>query len=170
MCGLFVKKESTHFERDEAGRVKSVSRSGDVKRSRTPVSDALMKQAPRKQGRVSKWYGTYSKQRKHEREIYRKEYSRAREQGLRRQARSAGRSSTRPYRIEGNYNPFGSMFDTGMNYGPARSSSKKSSSGKYYVSGGKAYPIAGSKSKKRKSSKRRSSSGGFDIMDNWGFF
>jgi len=161
MCGLFVKKESTHFERDYDGSVRKVTRSGDMKRSRTPVSDALMKQKPRVKSKPG-LIGGYVERKQKERRFYRQEYSRA---------RSAGRRSTQPYRIEGNYNPFGSMFDTGMDYRPARSSSKKSSSGKYYVSGGKAYPIAGSKSKKRKSSKRRSSSGsGFDIMDNWGFF
>ena len=162
MCGLFVKRESTHFERDKAGKVKEVTH----KKGWTYNTPKEKQHRP--QSRVSKWYGSYSKQRSHEREIYQKEYKRAREQGLRRQARSAGRRSTQPYRIEGNFNPFGSMFDTGMDYRPARSSSKKSSSGKYYVSGGKAYPIVNSK--KRKSSKRRSSSGGFDIMDNWGFF
>lgn len=68
------------------------------------------------------------------------------------------------YRIKNNYNPFGSMFDTGINY----SSRRKSSGTKYKVIGGKAYPIAGTGKKKKKSR----SSGGFgkyDVFDNWGF-
>ena len=166
-----MKRESTHFERDYDGSVRRVTRSGDMKRSSTPVSDALLRQSSEKKGRVSKMFGDYSKRRSREREIYRQEYSRAREGALKSRARSAGRSSAQPYRIDGNFNPFGSMFDSGMDY--SRPSKKKTvSKTKYTVVGGKAYPVVGSG--KKKSSKRKKtsgrSSGGFDMMDNWGFF
>jgi len=73
------------------------------------------------------------------------------------------------YSTRNNYNPFGDMFDTGLDYKPYKPKAKKSSSTKYYVSGGKAYPIAGSK--KKKSRKRSSDSYlGYDMTDNWGFF
>ena len=76
------------------------------------------------------------------------------------------RQSASSYGITGNYNPFGSMFDTGMGY---KKPKKKSSSKKQYaIVGGKAYEIAGTgKRKQSKSSRRRKS--GFDVMDNWGF-
>lgn len=59
------------------------------------------------------------------------------------------------YSTHNNYNPFGSMFDTGMNYNRPRK--KSSGKTKYTVVGGKAYPIAGSKKKKKQKSKRRQS-------------
>lgn len=47
------------------------------------------------------------------------------------------------YSISDNYNPFGTMFDSGMDYSPPK--------------------------KKKKSKSRTKSYSGFDIMDNWGF-
>ena len=88
--------------------------------------------------------------------------------------RSSPRRATR-YSTSNNYNPFGSMFDTGMDYSPDFSVDyprvstggrrSKGSSKRYAVVGGIAYPVAGKKKKKR-SSKR--SSGGLDMFDNWG--
>lgn len=71
------------------------------------------------------------------------------------------------YSPQRNYNPLGSMFDTGMNYGRPH---KKTMGGKRFaVIGGKAYPIAGKKKGKRKKKSPGFGIGGFDIADNWGF-
>ena len=78
--------------------------------------------------------------------------------------RQPSRPATR-YSTQSNYNPFGSMFDTGMNYNPPRKKSSGSKT-KYKVIGGKAYPIAGTGKKHKKKSgkgKRRSN-------NNWDTF
>lgn len=97
--------------------------------------------------RPSRW-DEYSARRKQEKQIYKQEFQKARERGLRERARKTGFQSGRtsgwdrlqsfagppprptykprkkkkrktttrpkPYRIQDNYNPFGSTFDTGL--------------------------------------------------------
>ena len=77
------------------------------------------------------------------------------------------KQSISSYSTQDNYNPFGRMFDTGMN---RPTSHKKKSKAKYTVIGGKAYPIAGTGKKKKgkKSSRRKQSSKGWDTFNAFG--
>lgn len=168
------KEEHVHFERDEAGRVVNVERTG-TGGSRTPVSDQLINNVKKesKMERVAR------------KQEYRKAFREAKHEAtlarMKREGKRAGSMSMserfgnvansiqfKPYSTHSNYNPWGSMFDTGM----SRPKTKKFNGGgkRYTIVGGKAYPIAGTKKKK---SKRRSSGGsswgGFDMTDNWGF-
>jgi hypothetical protein len=72
---------------------------------------------------------------------------------------------SRGYSIRNNYNPFGTMFDTGM----TRMKQPKSKGKKYVIRSGKAYPVVGTGSKKKKTGRRSSGFGGYDTFDNWGF-
>ena len=163
----FKKEEKVHFVRDDEGRVVEVQRSGNT--SRTPVSDALMRQARNEKKEQRR------KEREEYRQAYKESYRKAKLERLRKQGASAGRTTlsdrinkfTGPpirssYKVRNNYNPFGSMFDTGMDYTPRY----KKPSTKYKIVGGKAYPL-GSTTKKKK--KKTRSSGGYDMFDNWGF-
>ena len=82
-------------------------------------------------------------------------FVKARRSEIKRQAAAKGRASVRgrSYTTSGNYNPIGSLFDTGI--GPAPGPKKRSS-----------------KKGKKKSSKKRRSSGAlkFDPVDNWGLW
>ena len=85
---------------------------------------------------------------------------------------SAGYRPRRSSPIYNNYNPFGSMFDTGLK---PMSRPKSHSKTKYKVIGGKAYPIAGTGKKKKKSGTKKRNTGfggmgGYDMFDNSGFF
>jgi len=164
---LRPKEETTHFERDEAGRVTSVTRNGEEHEPGMKSSKQLMKE----------YRETHPKQRFTERPGVKRvgaglkridagivKYNR--ERNIMRPGASMPRQKASDYGIGGNYNPFGSMFDTGMNYKKPRT--KSSSKTKYKAIGGKAYPIAGTGKKKKKSTKRKSV-GGYDMMDNWGF-
>lgn len=171
--GFWVKREKTRFVEDEAGNVQ-VERSGDVELD----SDRFIRQAKmeKKQARQL--------QRKAEREAYNKSFNEARIARMKQKGKIAGGTTFsdrlggfsapnmrkgKPYRISNNYNPFGSMFDSGINY--KQPSKPKSGSTKYKVIGGKAYPVAGSSKKKSRKGKRKARSvfGGYDIADNWGF-
>lgn len=162
------KEENVHFERDSRGRVTSVERSGDVRtvsgngetytRGATPVSDRLIPSRSRKPSirkraadvakRIDKGIIDYN----------------------RRQSRrpSRRRSYGTNYSTHQNYNPFGSMFDTGLGNKKSYKSKTSGSKTKYTVIGGKAYPIAGSGKKKKK--KKSTGLGSYDMVDNWGFF
>jgi len=70
------------------------------------------------------------------------------------------------YSTQNNYNPFGNMFDMGMNY-PRKPRKKQSSKTKYKVIGDKAYPIAGTGKKKKRKSKHQSSRD-WDPFGAWG--
>jgi len=85
------------------------------------------------------------------------------------------------YSTQNNYNPFGSMFDTGMshkpisfdpimNYNRPSTKKKKTSKTKYHVVGSKAYPIVGTgKKKKKKSTKHKRRSGqSYDVFNAFG--
>ena len=70
------------------------------------------------------------------------------------------------YGTKNNYNPFGSMFDTGIGFKQPKIRVKKQSHVKYAVVGGKAYPLAGYG--KKKSKRKKTSSNKIDMFDNWG--
>jgi len=176
--------EPRRFSREEkmnmeTGKFETV-KSGLISGSSTPISDKLISQAKneKKMKRLE-----YKKQ-------YREAYEEAKHQATLKRMKKEGTrvgsmstsdrlnnlmGSNTKYRARNNYNPFGSMFDSGL--GKPRSIPRKKSSGggkKYAIVGGKAYPIANTKSKgKKKKSKKKYSSGvsmpGFDMMDNWGF-
>jgi len=146
----FRKEEKTHYVRDEAGKVVDVQREYKGKKSSTPVSDRLLKEA-KKQKRLDK-----VQFRQEQQAAYDKAFRKARIQRMSEKGRAAGKNTLADrfssYNISNNYNPFGSMFDTGMSTPKRRSPSKKK--------------------KKKKSTKRRSSSssgGGYDMFDNWGY-
>lgn len=112
---IFRTRESnTHFERDSSGNVTRVTRSGDEPRhgilnprSRTPISDSLekeyYKQHPEKKlsSRIIAGGKSFDKRVVSKMKPIDMSYS----------PRERGRTR---YKIKDNYNPFGSMFDSGM--------------------------------------------------------
>lgn len=174
--GLFRKKQQVHFERDDKGRVVSTHRSGDIERP----SQQLLAQgkAEKRQRRLEK-----RERQREARRQYQIEYEKARHQAIitrkRREGRRAG--SVAPidrlaglggmssYSTRGNYNPFGSMFDTGMPYRKPYKSGTKRKPKQYAVVGGKAYPVATPSTPRKKKPKRKKTSG-MDMFDNYGFF
>jgi len=168
--GLFTKKEKVHYERDADGNIVNVERSGNIeRRSRTPVSDALL--AQQKQQRPSRWE-QYKQQKTNEKQMYKEYYEKAKASAIKKRAARDARqryststlerfgnlassSQSKGYRkpSRSNANPFGSLFDTGFSSPPTISKKKKSS-----------------KKKKGSSRKKKSSDTmmGFDMTDNWG--
>lgn len=154
----FRKEEHVHFERDSSGEVVDVQRSGDVDktntvssngetytRGSTPVSDALLKQQKPKQsggGMVQKF--GYAVKRIDKGIV---NYNRTRNP------------------MRGNHNPWGSMFDTGMNRRSARNYSTRNN----YNPWGSMFDKGMKRPKKGKKSGSRTSFGGYDMYDNWGF-
>jgi len=159
--GLFRKKETTHFERDESGKVVKVTRNGqDVDRevnrmkSARELEQEYYKKHPERKHPTLKRVGRGLE--KVDKKIVK--YNRSRNI-MNPKRRTTG------YSTRDNYNPFGSLFDTGIK--PAKAP-RKSKSQKYTIVGGKAYPIVGSSGKKKSKKPRSKSSGGYDIFDNWG--
>jgi len=130
---------------------------------------------------ISSAYGDYKKKKKKEKEIYKESFMRARERALKRKGFQEGTASVMkpPLAMQAfgpgsnNFNPFGSMFDTGMSRPRAKKSTAKKQKQKYAVVGGKAYPIVQpSGGMKRKKSSKKRSTGGFgnwDPIDNSGW-
>jgi len=153
------KKESkTHFVRNtETGKVIDVYRSGDEpreSRSKTPVSNALMKQyyekhpeerpsakAKKRIGKVAASIDSYAQR-------YAKSHQGARQPPTRRSSGSP-QLPLGAYSFRNNFNPIGSTFDRGR----PKQSRKPQASKKYAIVGGKAYPIAGTSKKKKKKTK-----------------
>lgn len=158
------KEEKVHFVRNEAGEVTDVEREYSGRSSKTPVSNRLLADVKKKK----KLEGTQFRQ--EQKEVYDKAFRKARLERMSQKGRVAGKTTLADrfsnYNISNNYNPFGSMFDTGMKT-PNKKKKKKSSS-KYVIVGRKAYPV-NSKTKKKKGSKKKTSSGGYDMFDNWGY-
>ena len=144
--GIFRKKGSTHFERDEAGNVIGVSFSGDQPKGRTPVSDALLDQyyekhpEKTKSARVKKaaiglgkrlddWSRNYNKSQKKRGPIL----------TWNPPSSSKGRQ---PLAME--------LFNFDTPGGTSRKKTSKKGNKKYVIQGGKAYPIAKQGSKKTK--------------------
>lgn len=172
----FRKTERVHFERNDAGKVTNVSREYEGRRgSRTPVSDALLRQDPTHPKNVrARERQAYRDAKVKAREEYVKSYTSARINRARQAGTRAGSitwadrlDNFANYSTRNNYNPFGNMFDTGMNYPKPR---KKSSGGskKFHVSGGVAYPIAGKKGKGKKKSSGRKRKDDWDVFGAFG--
>ena len=132
--GLFKKKEKTHFERDEEGRVTQVTRNGQ------PVGatgyERVGSQGESVRVHVDSEYKTAKTGKQLEQEYYEKHpekkypvmkkigkgmqtldkkvvaYNRTR--NIMNPQRTVRRSPYSSYSTRGNANPFGSMFDTGM--------------------------------------------------------
>ena len=171
--GLFRKKETTHFERDEEGKVIQTTRNGQevepqelkMKTSEQLEQEYYSKHPEKKHPTMKKIGAGVSKL---DKKIvdYNRRGNRLTTQQTR-QPRPVG-SFTFSNPGRSNANPFGSMFDTGIQ----KPKKKKTGKTKYTVVGGKAYPIAGTGSKKKskkKSTKHKRPGFSFDPFDNRGW-
>lgn len=158
--GIFRKEQNVKFIRDEYGRVVRVEKTGDrMGESRTPISDKLLaQQKPVHTGVKKKPSRLVGFAKKVDKAVVK--YN---------QTRNPLTSGRRP--SSSNANPFGSIFDMGMDT-PKQKTSKGST--KYIIKGGKAYPVA--KSKKKGKGKKKRSGGKPEIFDfdpfgdNWGIW
>lgn len=172
--GLFRKKEKTHFERDPEGRVIQVTRNGkDVDKQELKMKTGRQLEQEYYKAHPEKRHPTLRKigagmERLDKRIV---DYNKTSNimSSQRSMRRPVQRSVVKkPYSTRDNYNPFGTLFDTGM---PKPKQKKPSSRAKYAVVGGKAYPIAGTgtkKTTKKKSTKRKQRFD--DPFDNMGWF
>ena len=186
--GLFKKKESTHFERDEEGRVvetthdgvpegkpqyERVGRQGESVRVHV---DPEYRKAKSGRQLQSEYYGKHPEKKhvtlkkigagvsKLDKKIvqYNRRSNIMNTQRTSRPARPVtGFGFNPPSKV--NANPFGSMFDTGL----PRPRPKKKGKTQYKVIGGKAYPIAGTGKKKTKKKKTSRSKGFYDPFESW---
>ena len=180
--GLFRKETHTHFERDEAGNVVETTHEEAPKRrifERRPPLPEEEKPLTREEQfkpRVQPWKtergqkvvkGFKSGAKRVDTAIVK--YNR--KSNILAGSKSHSYRPRRSSPIYNNYNPFGSTFDRGVT---PMSRPKTQSKTKYKVIGGKAYPIAGTGKKKKSGKKKRNTGfggmGGFDVMDNYGFF
>lgn len=159
---LFRKKETTHFERDEEGKVIQVTRNGqevDTQELKMKTSEQLEREYyskhPEKRHPTLKKIGAGVSKLDKRIVDYNRRSNIANPQRTGRSRPTFNPPSNR------NANPFGSMFDTGMQR-PRKK--KKKPKTQYKVIGGKAYPIAGTgKHKtKKKATKKRKQSFGYD--------
>ena len=175
------REERVHYERNQAGKITNVEREYRGRGSRTPASDKLLGQA--KDERRKERQESHQAYRDAYKESFRKaRLKREQERGRRAGGMSIGdhidriagpppsykQPSHKPHRTQNNYNPFGTMFDTGIQQPHKKKTG--SSKTKYKIIGGKAYPIAGTgKKKKRKTSKKtRDPFSSFDpVGNNW---
>jgi len=148
--GLFTKKETTHFERDESGRVVKVIKGGG---SKTPISDKLLKQS-KSQKSKSSFFADYTAKKKEEKKIFQEEFKKARMSELKKQARSKGRQSAQPIQIKMS---MPSLFEgtLGMNSNTGTTTKKRKKTKK--------------KKKRTSSSSKNNDLIGFDPVDNFGF-
>ena len=176
--GLFSrKKEKTHFERDEEGRVVETTRNG-VPEGETRY-ERVGRQGESVKVHVDPEYRKAKSGRQLEQEYY-KAHPEKRHPTLKKIGAGVSKLDKRivdynrrsnimnPQRTRkrvarpvtgfgfnppgrSNANPFGSMFDTGL---PRKKPSKRRKT-QYKVIGGKAYPIAGTGAKKKKKSKSK---------------
>lgn len=170
--GWFTKKETTHFERDEAGKVVRTTRNGEdvtreVRKPKWKSEKQLMqeyyeKHPEKKHPTLKRIGGGLAKL---DKKVVK--YNQGKN------IMSSGYHPSRKSPAHDNYNPFGNLFDTGMSR-PKTVKKQSKTTAKYAVVGGKAYPIAdsGKKKKGKKKSKSKASFGfgGFDSMDSMGFF
>lgn len=164
--GLFRKKETTHFERDEEGRVVQVTRNGQevdpqelkMKSTEQLEREYYVKHPERRHPTLTKIGHGMAKV---DKRIV--EYNRTRNIMYSKQPIQHGGYSSR-----NNYNPFGSLFDTGITGMPRK---KKKPKTQYKVIGGKAYPIASTmpkkKTKKKKSTRHIIQGFGPDPFKSW---
>lgn len=141
--GLFRKEQHIKVVIDDEGNKRLIKTGDRMGESRTPISDALLKQQPKQKKQPSRLI-------KIGKAIDKKIVAWNKSQ-------SRGRSP-----IDNNFNPFGSLFDTGIDDVPKQKT-------KYIIKGGKAYPVAGTGKKKKKKSTSFELPD-FDLTDNWGLF
>ena len=171
----FRREEHVHFERDQAGKVTDVSRERFGRGRHTPISDELLGQQ-REAKRRDRTERRQEYRKAYQESFHKSRLKREQERGRRAGSTSLGeridrvigppptrRPPSSSYSTRNNYNPFGSMFDTGM----PRPRKKKTSKTKYKVIGGKAYPIAGTGKKKKKT--RRKSYDPFNAFGGYKF-
>lgn len=190
--GLFKKKESIHFERDEEGKVIQVEHNGqpegtigyervgnqggsvrvhvdpEYKKAKTgrQLEEEYYKKHPEKKHPTFKKIGVGLSKLDKKIVDYNKRGNIMNTKRTYQPKRSSPSFGFNSYG-RGNTTPFESMFNMGMPKSKPRTK-KKSSKTKYKVIGGKAYPIAGtskSKSKKKKSTKRKQ--GLYDPFEAW---
>lgn len=168
--GIFRKEESTHFERDEEGRVVKTVREeeprGFERKPALPRKDIpLTREEQLEPKRMQPWQTprgkhTIKKIGEGIKRVDKAVVSHNRRQPVKSSHVKTYRPSSKSPSYQ-NYNPFGTWFDTGMPKPRAKPKTKK----KYTVIKGKAYPIANvgqkSSSRKRKGKKRRGSNLGF---------
>jgi len=158
--GLFKKKEKTHFERDEEGRVVQVTRNGqDVDMEETKMKSAKQLEQEYYKKHPEKHYPTVKKIGRGMQSLDKKIVDYNKRSNIMNPQRSRISSQRYiPRGRKGDYNPFGNLFDMGMSpMSRSRVQQKKKKSDKQYaIIKGKAYPIASTiKSKKSKSKKRK---------------
>ena len=153
--GIFRKEETTHFERDESGKVVSVTRNGqevepeEIKRKSTDqlLKEYYQKHPEKKHPGFTRLVGAAKRVDKVVVNFNRRSNPMMRTKPM---------QPKRQYSVDNNYNPFGSMFDMGMQTMTRKTKKPKTSSKtKYTVIGGKAYPIAGTSGKKKKKSRKK---------------
>lgn len=166
--GWFTREEKMDME---TGKFETKKKGLFRRDSNTPVSDKLLAQDrnDKRDKRVARRreYREAFEESRHKSKLARmeREGTRAGSLSMSDRFNNVASGFSTQHTVRNNYNPFGSMFDTGMKK-PSKSSKKSST--KYKVIGGKAYPIAGTKKKKSKK-KSSSSFGGYNMTDNWGF-
>ena len=153
--GLFRKESHTHFVRDpDTGEVTEVIRSGDTPKkgwfsSKTPTSDALEKQ----------YYKSHPEEHHKTRKKIAKFASKMDQKVVKyNRTRNPIGGFGRPYSTQGNYNPFGGMFDTGLK--PMQKPKPRKKGGgktKFVIRDGKAYPVVGTGKKSRKNKRKKQS-------------
>jgi hypothetical protein len=149
--GLFRKEQHIKvvLEKENGDYKRRLIKTGDrMGESRTPVSDALLATQPK------------TKEKKKPSRLIK--IGKAIDKKIVAWNRSQGKRG--PYSFDNNANPFGSIFDSGIDDTPKVKT-------KYIIRGGKAYPIAGS-GKKKKGKKKQSGFElpDFDLTDNWNLF
>lgn len=156
--GLFRKKEKTHFERDPEGRVIQVTRNGqDVDVQELKMKTGRQLEQEYYKVRPEKRHPTLRKIGDGMERLDKRIVQYNRRTNIMNPQRISSRSPYTKHSTKDNYNPFGTLFDTGM----PKSKQKKPSGAKYAVVGGKAYPIA-SMMKSKKKTKKKTSRKSFD--------
>ena len=173
--GLFKKKEKTHFERDEEGRVTQVTRNGqpvgatgyervgsqgesvkvhvdpEYKTAKTgkQLKQEYYEKHPEKKHQTIKKIGRGIKT------VDKKVVAYNKRSNIMNPQRTNRRSPYTQHSTHGNVNPFGNLFDTGMTpMSRPKTKKKKKSKTQYKIIGGKAYPIASTMPKKKSKKKQ----------------
>jgi len=157
-----AKEEHTHIDR-ETGQVTKTIRQGRKQQTYVDgerIEDGMKELTYEEQFKQRRhpWdtpkYRERKAQRKAERDAYMKGVQKGKIANASLRGYRAGTQrfspSVSPYRITNNYNPFGSMFDTGMKpMSKPKTTKKKKKKGKHTT---------------------KTHAGEFDMLDNWGYF
>jgi hypothetical protein len=152
--GWFRKKEErVSFKRDEAGRVVDVERRDIAEEKRAKFEALREEKRAKRQARRQEYREAYDDA-MHKARVKRARVRGAQSGSMTFTDRLNSIQSMGSYSTRNNYNPFGTMFDTGLGYKKPYKSKKPKSSTKYIIKSGKAYPVAGSKKKSKKKAPR----------------